>query len=518
MQNVTGKKSIYDVKRKACVSKDKYLLASDSIKKTKKQKQLLKNKLNASRKESCCIKQDIKTSLDTLKECKKESIKTSEKRKNDRVSQIINDLKRHNKRINQLNTKHSNFTNISTLKRLRNETEEYMNKIRNETEEYMNKTRKYRDEVLHIVNISNLSSKTCINASTQVDIDYVNIDTDFDSTKSHVNESTQVDIDFVNVCTQTEIKSDDVSTQVDDDDDDNDDNNDSNDNNDLNDSNDSNDNNDDNNDLNDSNDNNDCKNDDNNDDNNDTDGDDDDKFIKRDKQIIKRDKPDRSDNVEYMPCNVIIREVPSIDEYKREVLLKMIKERKNMFDNMIFQLHELLEEINISEKRKEFKILCRENKIKSKSTEMKRIGNIYALNIIMKNVRDLFGNRPCFRDISYTRIKKLGNNDKNAIEYYNIKIAYKNGVILLVVMEIDLIMKSKYDNAKEFWRVNEIKDIKALDQAFTKIDWIIGYTRRIISEIPNIIEKVLENDPKMTIFLNAEKVLDDSMRNIMQAI
>ena len=64
----------------------------------------------------------------------------------------------------------------------------------------------------------------------------------------------------------------------------------------------------------------------------------------------------------------------------------------------------------------------------------------------------------------------------------------------------------------------KIKDIKALDQAFTKIDWIIGYTRRIISEIPNIIERVLENDPKMTIFLNAEKVLDDSMRNIIQAI
>ena len=278
MQNVTDKKSIYDVKRKACVSKDKYLLASDSIKKTKKQKQLLKNKLNASRKESCCIKQDIKTSLDTLKECKKESIKTSEKHKNDRASQVINDLKRHNKRINQLNTKHSNSTNISTLKRLRNE-----------TEEYMNKTRKYRDEMLHIVNISNLSSKTCINVSTQVDIDCVNVDTDFDSTKSCVNESTQVDIDFVNVCTQTEIKSDDVSTQVDDDDK-NDDNNDSNHNN---------------------------------DDNNDSDDDDDEfikkdkQIIKRDKQIIKRDKPDRSDNVECMPCNVIIREVPSIDEYKR---------------------------------------------------------------------------------------------------------------------------------------------------------------------------------------------------------
>ena len=303
-----------------------------------------------------------------MKECKKESIKTSEKHKNDRASQVINDLKRHNKRINQLNTKHSNSTNISTLKRLRNE-----------TEEYMNKTRKYRDEMLHIVNISNLSSKTCINVSTQVDIDCVNVDTDFDSTKSCVNESTQVDIDFVNVCTQTEIKSDDVSTQVDDDDK-NDDNNDSNHNN---------------------------------DDNNDSDDDDDEfikkdkQIIKRDKQIIKRDKPDRSDNVEYMPCNVIIREVPSIDEYKREVLLKMIKERKNMFDNMIFQLYELLEEINISEKRKEFKILCRENKIKSKSTEMKRIGNIYALNIIMKNLRDLFGNRPCFRDVSYLVSRNL---------------------------------------------------------------------------------------------------------------
>ena len=103
-----------------------------------------------------------------MKECKKESIKASEKRKNDRVSQIINDFKRHDKRINQLNTKHCNSTNISTLKRLRNK-----------TEEYMNKARKYRDEVLRIVNISNLSNKICINASTQVDID-------FDSTKSEV--------------------------------------------------------------------------------------------------------------------------------------------------------------------------------------------------------------------------------------------------------------------------------------------------------------------------------------------
>ena len=57
---------------------------------------------------------------------------------------------------------------------------------------------------------------------------------------------------------------------------------------------------------------------------------------------------------------------------------------------MIFQLYELLEEISISEKRKEFKILCHEKKIKSKSTQMKRIGNIYALNIIMKNLRDFF--------------------------------------------------------------------------------------------------------------------------------
>ena len=74
----------------------------------------------------------------------------------------------------------------------------------------------------------------------------------------------------------------------------------------------------------------------------------------------------------------------------KEVLCKMIKEIKNIFDNMIFQLYELLEEINISEKRKEFKILCHEKKIKSKSTEMKRIGNIYALNIIMKNLCDFF--------------------------------------------------------------------------------------------------------------------------------
>ena len=163
-----ARKSIYHVKRKACIFKNKSLLVSDSIFEIKKQKRLHKNKLNAIRKESCSIKEDIKTSLDTLKECKKESVKASEKRKNDRVSQIINDFKRHDKRINQLNAKHCNSTNISTSKRLRNE-----------TEEYMNKARKYRDEVLHVVNISNLSNRICINASTQVDID-------FDSTKSEV--------------------------------------------------------------------------------------------------------------------------------------------------------------------------------------------------------------------------------------------------------------------------------------------------------------------------------------------
>ena len=100
-------------------------------------------------------------------------------------------------------------------------------------------------------------------------------------------------------------------------------------------------------------------------------------IIKRDKPIIKRDKlhtkidkPDTLEKVECMPCNVIIREVPSNVGYKRKVVAEMIKERMYMLDIMNFKMYELMDEISISEKKNEFKRLCSVNQIKSKSREM----------------------------------------------------------------------------------------------------------------------------------------------------
>ena len=75
-------------------------------------------------------------------------------------------------------------------------------------------------------------------------------------------------------------------------------------------------------------------------------------ITKRDKLHTKIDKPDTLEKVGYMPCNVIIYEVPGHVEYKRKVLAEMIEERMHMLDVMNFKLCELMDETSISEKQK----------------------------------------------------------------------------------------------------------------------------------------------------------------------
>ena len=54
---------------------------------------------------------------------------------------------------------------------------------------------------------------------------------------------------------------------------------------------------------------------------------------------------------------------------------------------------------------------------------------------------------------------------------------------------------SKIDarDAREYWGVDE-KDLKALHQAYAKIDRTVEYTRRIIIKLPYIIERMLRID------------------------
>ena len=212
-------------------------------------------------------------------------------------------------------------------------------------------------------------------------------------------------------------------------------------------------------------------------------------IIKRDKLHTKIDKPDTLEKVGCMPCNVIIHKVPSNVEYKRKVLAEMIKERMHMLDVMNFKLFELMDETSISEKQNEFNILCSANQIKSNSRAMKRISRIYAVNIVMKNIRDVFGDRPCFRDISYDLISELGHNNNSITHYYDTVLKETMRVIWILQKEITVIQRLIQVNVRKYERVDE-KDIKALDQAYAKIDRTVEYTRRIIIKLPYIIERM----------------------------
>ena len=216
-------------------------------------------------------------------------------------------------------------------------------------------------------------------------------------------------------------------------------------------------------------------------------------IIKSDKLHTKIDKPDTLEKVECMPCNVIIREVASNAEYKRKVLAEVIKERIYMLDVMNFKLCELMDEISISESKNEFKRLCSANQIKSKSREMNRISQIYAVNVVMKNIRDVLGKRPCFRDISYDLIRELGHNINSVIYYYDTELKGKMRVIWILQKETAIIQRLIQVNAREYQGVDE-KDIRALDQAYAKIDRTVEYARRIIIKLPYIIERMLKVD------------------------
>ena len=216
-------------------------------------------------------------------------------------------------------------------------------------------------------------------------------------------------------------------------------------------------------------------------------------IIKKDKLHTKIDKPDTLEKIEGMPCNIIIREVASNVEYKRKVLAEMIRERMYMLDVMNFKLCELMDEISISESKNEFKRLCSANQIKSKSREMNRISQIYAVNVVMKNIRDVLGNRPCLKDTSYDLIRKLGHNINSVTYYYDTKLKGKMRVIWILQKETAVIQRLIQVNAREYWGVGE-KDIKALDQAYAKIDRTVEYTRRIIIKLPYIIERMLRVD------------------------
>ena len=136
------------------------------------------------------------------------------------------------------------------------------------------------------------------------------------------------------------------------------------------------------------------------------------------------------------------------------------------------------------------KKLSSANEIKSNSTTMERISRIYGVNIVMKNIRDVFGNRPCFRDISYDLIRELGHNNNSVTHSYDTALKEKMRVIWILQKEITVIQRLIQVNVRKYERVDE-KDIKALDQAYAKIDRTVKYTRRVIIKLPYIIERIL---------------------------
>ena len=79
---------------------------------------------------------------------------------------------------------------------------------------------------------------------------------------------------------------------------------------------------------------------------------------------------------------------------------------------------------------------------------MNRISQIYAVNVVMKNIRDVLGNRPSLRDTSYDLIRELGHNINSVTYYYDTELKGKMRVIWIVQKETAVIQRLIQVNAR----------------------------------------------------------------------
>ena len=153
-----------------------------------------------------------------------------------------------------------------------------------------------------------------------------------------------------------------------------------------------------------------------------------------------------------------------------------------------------------------FDELCNADKVNVTVTFKSLIAEIYGVNVATESLQRGMANTLCIKYINYDRIS--ANLDNNVVRTRLNNIVYENKLQTeIVVREIEMVAELISINLRKYLLIlnNAHKmSIYELDQACCDLDKNTGDIRKIITEIPSIIDKTYKscNKANMTYLLN----------------
>ena len=139
------------------------------------------------------------------------------------------------------------------------------------------------------------------------------------------------------------------------------------------------------------------------------------------------------------------------------------------------------------------------------------IWRIYAVNVVLECLRDRVGNGIWPKDVTYDLITSV--DDSGVEKYYWHIIPGKERLIKIAYEEIEMVRRLIETNMQKYERIIKCAGemvIYALDRFCADIDNTFGYIRKIITEIPSIVE----NKYRYNMIKENEKRIEENEKRI----
>ena len=181
-------------------------------------------------------------------------------------------------------------------------------------------------------------------------------------------------------------------------------------------------------------------------------------------------------------------------EKHKEILVKMIRERMRILDIMNTHLQESIEYTDLEDNKRMFYETCNKNRVKIDDKVEGILAQIYSVNIALKCLRVGLNCKTWTTAISYNRIAKFDSN-ADVAGHHITQVCCKIGLIEVARKEVRMIQQWIGTNVRKYENIiadAKDTDIYSLDRKCADIDRAIGYIRKVISIISNIVEKYLK--------------------------
>ena len=121
------------------------------------------------------------------------------------------------------------------------------------------------------------------------------------------------------------------------------------------------------------------------------------------------------------------------------------------------------------------------------------LSNLYAINTALECLQDSVGNGAWSKLVSYDLIGR--RNEERVEKYYSIEVFRKMKLVKAAREEIEMVRRLIQTSYRKYVSIIESAekiDIHAIDQACDDVDNIVRNMRKIIINMPNIVQKVNE--------------------------